>query len=621
MNRTLGWIVGAVALTCGASQAALLPYPEPQLKYPAYTYKDTELRNYWNGWLRRFVVGGVIQGNDPSGNKKPISEGQSYGMLLAVWMNDQKAFDEIWKATESKFWNASAGYYRWTESDGNFAGDADQDICAALIFASALADKKHWADNGYKAKAKTVLQSLDKNFFDGNGYVYSWPAQNSSLNPSYHMPAWHPIFKEFGDSNGVSIDWTKRSSAAFALINAQTNSASGMARNFSNSSGGPSGCGPCSSTPNINDMGFDAIRVPYRMGMAALWYPDKFPQAVSWCKSVWSNTVVDPTKPGMYKIDNNGNGTLWGWATGDEEYEKFLSRGMWGTAAIAVASKDAKSKDAFETIARDFSGMHASSGTGYLVGAEKDSVPTTSPAMNYYGQSLGLMGALVLFGRAWNVWDDLKHQWIVPDTAASFTAALTATPDSVEQMPASAATATARQTTKITATLSKSVPWTLRLKGRVSGATFSTSGTGTAISVEWFSLKRSTGTTKLFEAEPVDARLIYNGVDTVKNPKCKAVITVTKNSGVAPRPVRGNGLVHWTPEGLEIEDAIWQAGDRVQVKVLDLTGRTLQAANVELAAAKLGVRVSTKLESAPGIQVLELRTGAISRRYLLSPNP
>jgi hypothetical protein len=57
MNRTLGWIIGAVALTCGASEAALLPYPEPGLKYPAYSYKDTELKNYWKGWLQRFVVG------------------------------------------------------------------------------------------------------------------------------------------------------------------------------------------------------------------------------------------------------------------------------------------------------------------------------------------------------------------------------------------------------------------------------------------------------------------------------------------------------------------------------------------------------------------------------------
>jgi hypothetical protein len=565
----------------------------------------------------------VIQGNDPSGNKKPISEGQSYGMLLAVWMNDQKAFDEIWKATESKFWNASKGWYKWDPNTGgtsgdNFAGDADQDICAALIFASALVDKNHWTDNGYKAKAKTVLQSLDKNFFDGNGYVYSWPGENGSLNPSYHMPAWHPIFKEFGDANGVSIDWTKRSSAAFALINAQTNSASGMARNFSNSSGSKTGGG--TSTPTNYDMGFDAIRVPYRMGMAALWYPDKFPQAVSWCKSIWNKTVVDPEQPGMYKVEDNGNATLWGWAQGAEEYEKFMPRAMWGTAAIAVASKDAKSKAAFETIARDFSGMHAKSDQGYLSGTSSETGTPSSPDMNYYGQSLGLLGALVLFGRAWNVWDDLKNPWVVPDTGASFKAALTATPASIEQTP-TGVVPVAGQTTKISATLSKSVPWTLRLKGRTSGASFSATGTGTEINVEWYSLRKNSGTTKLFDVEVVDARLIYNGVDTVNNPKCKATITVTKNSAVAPRSVRGNGMVRWTAEGLEIEDAAWQAGDRVQVKVLGLTGRTLQTASVELATAKLGVRVSAKLDAAPGIQVLELSNGAISRRYLLSPNP
>ncbi|MBK9577757.1 MAG: hypothetical protein IPO40_11800 [Fibrobacteres bacterium] len=627
MNRKLGWMIGAIALTCGASQAALLPYPEPKFKYPSYADKDTKLKSVWSGWLQRFVVAGVIQGNDPNGNKKPISEGQSYGMLLAVWMNDQKNFDIIWKATESKFWNASKGWYKWDPNTGgtsgdNFAGDADQDICAALIFASALVDGKYWTDNGYKAKAKTVLQSLDKNFYDGNGYVYSWPGENGILNPSYHMPAWHPIFKEFGAENGISIDWKKRSNAAFALINAQPNAASGMARNFSTSSGAGTGG---TSTPTSADMGFDAIRVPYRMAMAAMWYPDSFPQAVSWCKSIWSKSVVDPDMPGMYTgLDSP---KLWGWlgvgGTTKPEYEEFMPRAMWASAAIAVASKDAKAAAALSVIGQSFSGKHISSaGTeDYLTGANSVS-PTdpTSPAMNYFGQSLGLMGALMLYGRAWNVWDDIKHTWIPIDTAASFTAAVTATPGTIQQTNVGS-TPVAAQISSITATLSKSVSWTLRVKGRTTGAVYSTTGTGTAVKVEFTSLKKSLGTTVAFGEETADIRVTYSGLDTNTNTKCKATIVITKNTGVAPRATRGEGSVRWVDGALELQDPSWLAGDRVQVRTLDLGGRTLQSSDVVLASAKEGVRLNTKLDAFTGVRVLELSNGAISRRYVLSPNP
>lgn len=620
MNRKLGWIIGALALTGGASQAALLPYPEPVLKYPRYSEKDEVLKAAWSGWKTRFVVNGVIQGNDPAGNKKPISEGQSYGMLLAVWMNDEAAFNTIWNATEQTFWNSGSGWYKWAPGTGgggdNFAGDADQDICAALIFASALADKGYWADKGYKAKAKTVLQAINKSFFDANGYVYSWPGNNSGLNPSYHMPAWHPIFKEFGDSNGISIDWSKRTSAAFALINAQTNSKFGMARNFSSSSGGPSGCGDCSSTPNRDDMGFDAIRVPYRMGTAALWYGDKMPQAVAWCTSVWANGAIDPKKPGMYTVDSKA---LWGWGTAPQ-YEEFTSRSMWAAAAIGVAGRDANAAAAFGQIANDFSAKHAVAGVNYLSGANNDETSAAHPSKNYYAQSLGLLGALVIFGRAWNVWDDLKHKWIPPDTAAAITAPLTTTPASIEQTP-TGSVPSAAQTSTVTATLSKAVPWTLTFKGRTSGHTFSTTGNGTSVSFAFNSLKRPPGTTATFQVETCDVRLKYNGVDTVNSTKAKATITITQNTGIAARAVRGDGLVRWVEGGLELQDPAWMAGDRVTAKVMDLGGRTLQSADQTLVAATQGVRVSTSVGSSLSLRILELSNGANSRRYILSPNP
>jgi hypothetical protein len=112
MNRKLGWMIGVIALICGASQAALLPYGEPKLKYPMFSNQDSRLRSVWVGFKARFVKGGEVQGMDAQNNPMVTSEGQAIGMLLAVWMNDQAAFDAIWKATESGFWNdAGRGWY------------------------------------------------------------------------------------------------------------------------------------------------------------------------------------------------------------------------------------------------------------------------------------------------------------------------------------------------------------------------------------------------------------------------------------------------------------------------------------------------------------------------------
>lgn len=622
MKRKLGWIIGALALTGGVSQAALLPYPERQLKYPRYSEKDDVLKAVWAGWKTRFVSGGVIQGNDPSGTKMSISEGQSYGMLLSVWMNDQAAFNSIWNATEQTFWNSGKGWYGWKIGDGNFAGDADIDICGALIMASALVDSGYWtkpSGTNYKDKAITVMKSIQSNFIDaGSNYrINSWPGAGDGIrNPSYHMPGWYPMFKEFADSNKVTgMDWIKAASGAMDLIEAQPNSQYGIARNFSSGSGGsPSGG---TSSPNNYDMGFDAIRVPYRMALAALWYPNTLPRAVTWCTNVWKNGKVAPRSPGMYRA---ADASLFGWSATAPEYEFMLTRAMWGSAAVAVASKTPEAAAAASQIGQDFSGSHAKEGVDYLTGANSDLASPSHTSKNYYAQSLGILGALVIYGRAWNVWDDLKHKWVVPDTGATFVAPLTATPASIEQTP-TGTTPGVKQTSSITATLSKAVPWSLIVRGRTSGVKFSTSGTGTDIKVDFTSLKRALGTTATFQVETCDVRLTYNGVDTVNSTKAKATITITQNTGIAARAVRGDGTVRWVDGAIELQDPAWLAGDRVTVKIIDLSGRTLQTEDQTLTATAQGVRVSASVGSSLSVRILELSNGAVSRRYVLSPNP
>lgn len=624
MSRTIRTLIGVIALASMAAQA-FLPYPERKLKYPHITNWDAadKMPAAWDGWKRRFVASdGSVKGNDPSGTKKTISEGQSYGMLLSVWFGDQATFDKVFGYTESKMWKGS--WYSWDGNDPNYAGDADIDICGALIFASALVDSGYWTDNGYKAKAARNLGKLIGNFFTSEGYVNSWPgAGNGILNPSYHMPGWYPIFREFAAANGVAnFDWTKAANAAFNLLEAQPNSKYGMARNFSSSSGGTSSGGTSSignSDNNTQDMGFDAIRVPFRMALAATWYPDTFPRAVNWCKNVWENATatvgVSYLTPGYYQTSS---ATLINWDP--PKYEHFMTTAIWAGTAIAVQKQSAKALTArnnlIPTVGTSFPG-----GIGYMKGAEPDSNLSTGPAQNYFAQSIGLLGALVTSGRAWNVWDDLKHKWTPPDTGVHITSALTATPATIEKVPSTGAQAVNK--TVITAKIDRSVPWTLTLVGKTSGAVFDTSAVSTDISLNWWSSRRKTGTSTLFTTEQVNVRLVFGGLDTNSSTKDKATITINPSTGVEARTLRGTGAIRWVQGGLNLQDPNLTAGDRVTARVMDLNGRSTLVAESDLKPASVGVLLDLVPAHATGVRILELtdRATQVRRQYVLSPNP
>ncbi len=628
-------LIGALVLMAASAQAAFPPYTPRELKYPSYTNWDAKLPSVWAGWKKRFVSNGLVQGNDPSGTKMSISEGQSYGLLLSVWMGDQATFNTIWTATENTFWNSSKGWYGWKVGDGNFAGDADIDIAGALIFASALVDSGKWTNatvggNTYKQKAIIVLKSVIANFIDqGNNYrINSWPGAGDGIrNPSYHMPGWYPIFKEFAAANNITgMDWDKAAAGAFSLLEAQPNSKYGMARNFSTGSGGsPSGG---TSSPNNYDMGYDAIRVPLRVAHAAIWYPTVLPRAVAYAKSVWNNGTatmgVNPMYPGEYEV---ASAKLSGWKgqngyTGDPKYEYFMTRSMWGSLAVSVMDQDAKSAAAANQIARDFG--RSLSGNDYLDGEESrcEQSLSTSPCYNYFAQSLGLLGALVMAGRAPNVWDDMKHPWVVPDTGTSFKTPLTATPAVIDQYVSSAADKS-KMISTVTATLSKAVPWKLSFKGQSSGTTFDTSATSSALTFGWHSLRRSSAAMK-FTAEKVDVTLTFPGCDPATNPSARTVITLNPAVSVKGRVVRGEGVVRWTTGGILLRDPALAQGDHVKASLVGIDG-SVDATTDFIALASTDNGLLLKMPSTPstGVRILELTIPTISerRRYVLTPNP
>ena len=569
----------AIGMLAATSSAAFLTYAEPQLKYPAENGWETNLKAHWDYWKGKFNTnGGIIVGTKPDGSDAYTSEAQSYGMLLALWFNDKYAFDQIYGATQTNFWSKGSGNnYAWLigpsplKLDPNFAGDADQEICGALIFASALVDAKIWADGNpsYKAQAITILTNIasTSGMLDGSHLIRAYNNSNGLYNPSYMMPGWIQIFKEFGAANGVTDPgWDAVRTAEYNLFNNEPNAKYGMARNWDSDPGNGT------ETPSNTDMSFDAIRVPYRIGLDAIWY-QKHSQAVAWCKSVWDNSSngVNPSTPGMYLV--NGP-TLWGWGTkdaangpfSDAQYEWSLPVAMWGTCAAAVQDSSTNGATAMSVIMSSL--KKGVLGHDYfLLSSNPDTTSKSAPNKNYYAQSLALLGALAVDGRAWNVWDDLKNTWTVPDTTTKVTLALTATPSSIPL----------NTSTHLRAKFSHSISWTLRLT-EATGANYTITGTGDSISTDW-----NTSSHRLNPGFTAGSVAVA-GTRPWTTPPAGTTTTITVTAADGIQPVQSHlSAFAWTSEGLRLPANLVDEGASVQVRVLDLSGRQVGASRSAVA--------------------------------------
>ena len=146
-----------------------------------------------NAFLTKFVDadGRVVrhdQGNDT------VSEGQAYGMLIAVGIGDKARFDSMWNWSKANLLQQN-GLLAWRWQDGKVvdtqgATDADMDIAYALTLASTK-----FGDAGYADEARNLSKAvLDFDVFydrDGAPVLMAGPWATASpyyLNPSYISP-------------------------------------------------------------------------------------------------------------------------------------------------------------------------------------------------------------------------------------------------------------------------------------------------------------------------------------------------------------------------------------------------------------------------------------------------
>ena len=208
-----------------------------------------------------------------------VSEGMGYGMLLAVYHDDQEVFDQLWLYT-AQYLNGN-GLMDWEISpDGSrvigtgAASDGDEDIAFALVMAARRWGGGGSLDEDYLVLATRMIDAMWEHEVDvTRGYMWrpgdSW-GNVDVTNLSYFAPAY---FRVFGEVTDNVEGWNAVIDGNYTILERTLNDTLGNADNglvpaWSNSAGEPVVAYSGAPTHFQND----STRTPFRIGQDWCWF-------------------------------------------------------------------------------------------------------------------------------------------------------------------------------------------------------------------------------------------------------------------------------------------------------------------------------------------------------------
>jgi len=189
-------------------------------------------------------------------NNDVRSEGQSYGMFIAVEMNMQAEFDKLWSYAKSCM-QQSSGVFAWqmnvdscTPISTGQAPDGDEYFAEALMLAH-----KRWGDSGainYGTEALKAMAAVAKQDFNSNPAVVKFSAGSRFSDPSYVLPLFYSEWACFDSANATL--WNNAASYARTFFPKVINTTTGLAPYQANFDGSAYSAG--------NTFNADSWRVP-----------------------------------------------------------------------------------------------------------------------------------------------------------------------------------------------------------------------------------------------------------------------------------------------------------------------------------------------------------------------
>lgn len=383
---------------------------------------DDALDRTGKGILRRNIDAygdGLVHRPNSEEPGDAVSEGQAYGMIVALYRNDQTTFDRVWDAAERHMWNASERLYdwRWGAKGGiigsGMATDADQDIAMVLLFADSLAKKGLWKQHtspkgaAYRARALDIIGTIwSKAVVDGKYLApgAGWGGR-AFVNPSYFSPANYRIFAKVDPGH----DWNGLIEQCYRTIAASPGAGKGLIPDWMTPEGGYyDGSLGYNAYRQGRAMYKDGIRVHWRMAMDWLWF--KEPRAKKWLDAATA-FISGPGNANFFTMDGAAVPASDTFVLGNGEQRSRrehseLTVGMWACAAFCSLGPEASRPWADSLLAFQPSGSDA---WGRTADAQIPGRTGSTPNEAYFEQFLAWFGAAILAGRFINVWDDLQR--------------------------------------------------------------------------------------------------------------------------------------------------------------------------------------------------------------------
>ena len=482
-----------LALALGAQALTLPSFGSGQARVPEAASLDTALAQTWEGIKARNITAfgnGLVHRPKSEYPGDAVSEGQGYGMLVAVLMNDQTTFDKIWDATESSMLNVSgtkSSYNWWRCQDGGTAcngptykdgpaSDADQDIALSLLFADSLVKKGKWKSHispkgaSYGQRAQRMLNAIWSDMIDQGRYFKpgSWGGA-SVLNPGYFSPAWYRIFA--ARDSVISHDWKAVVEQSYQTILAGPGAGMGLVCDWSNGQGQPLSAGP-GYNAFANGQWFykDAVRVLWRLALDYAWFGDV--RAKRFLDSA-AAFIKAPANADFFQISGKAipkdslfvfNG---GKTSRPRAEHSHLTVAMWGCLAVA---QDAQSVSDWSSELLKF---HESDADYWGLANDAAGEDTLHNEL-YFDQFLAWFGGATLAGRFVNIPEELADP--DPSTPMAWKVGPSITPMSLDFQ---------KDVLTGTGTLSKAGAWRVTITHRDSGTVWSSSGSSADLSIRW----------------------------------------------------------------------------------------------------------------------------------------
>jgi len=221
-------------------------------------------------------------------NKDVRTEGMSYGMMIAIQLDHQKEFNQLWKWAKTYMQHRQGprkGYFAWhcnTDGsiiDSNSASDGEEWFVTALFFASA-----RWGNGkgifDYDSEAQNILHAMmtkiensdtrdvvTNMFHKEKKLVVFVPAGEADdfTDPSYHVPHFYEIWARYAKTENQF--WKDAAVASRKFLMNTVQPSTGLAPDYAHFDGTP-----FSPWGGGNEhFQFDAWRVGMNVAVDYIW--------------------------------------------------------------------------------------------------------------------------------------------------------------------------------------------------------------------------------------------------------------------------------------------------------------------------------------------------------------